>query len=126
MKKAVVEVKRAQCPFAIEGGGHSSNSNGSCIHDGFQFDLVHLNQIEIADNKQTVPVGPGVRWGDLFRTLEKHGVIAVGRRDFGVGVPGFIFGGQLCLFSNPDTTLWVQMPESRPSQFQFAGSGMAA
>ncbi|KAH7177106.1 hypothetical protein EDB81DRAFT_864428 [Dactylonectria macrodidyma] len=47
----------------------------------------------------TVRVGPGVRWGPLLQTLEKEGVIAVGGRDFGVGVPGFVFGGGLSYLS---------------------------
>lgn len=42
-------------------------------------------------------VGPGVHWGPLFQELEKEDVIAVGGRDFGVGVPGFIFGGRQSL-----------------------------
>ncbi|KAK0120261.1 hypothetical protein ONS95_011666 [Cadophora gregata] len=47
----------------------------------------------MAEDLQSVAVGPGVRWGPLFVELEKHGRTAVGGRDFGVGVPGFIFGG---------------------------------
>jgi FAD/FMN-containing dehydrogenase len=97
VKVAIVEVLRANCPFAIKGGGHSSNSEGSSIQDGVQFDLVNLNHIEIADDEKTVRVGPGVRWGPLLQVLEKRGVIAVGGRDFGVGVPGFIFGGKFFL-----------------------------
>ena len=49
--------------------------------------------------KKTVNVAPGVKRGPLFQTLEKQGVMAVGGRDFNVGVPGFIFGGQL--YSTP-------------------------
>ncbi|KAM5372615.1 hypothetical protein ACJZ2D_007389 [Fusarium nematophilum] len=59
----------------------------------------NLDHIEIADDKQTVRVGPGVQWGPLLQELEKHGVIAVGGRDFGVGVPGFIFGGGISYLS---------------------------
>lgn len=94
MQRAIVEVVRAKSPFAIKGGGHSSNPLGSSTRGGIQFDLVNLDHIEIADDKETVRVGPGVRWGDLFLVLEKAGVIAVGGRDYGVGVPGFIFGGK--------------------------------
>lgn len=101
VKAAIVEVARAKCPFAIKGGGHSSNSEGSSIQGGIQFDLVNLNHIEIADDKKTVRVGPGLQWGPLFKELEKHGVITVGGRDFGVGIPGFIFGGKFWL------SLWL-------------------
>ncbi|KAB8217744.1 hypothetical protein BDV33DRAFT_176750 [Aspergillus novoparasiticus] len=100
VQRAMVEVVRAKCPFVIKGGGHSANPLGSSIRGGVQFDLVKLNHVEIAADKQTVRVGPGVRWGDLFLVLEKAGVIAVGGRDYGVGVPGFVFGGGISYYSN--------------------------
>lgn len=94
VKAAIIEVARAGCPFAIKGIGHSVNPDGSSIHAGFLFDLAKLNHIEISNDKKTLRVGPGVAWGPLFRVLEKEGVIAVGGRDYGVGVPGFVFGGK--------------------------------
>lgn len=103
VQTAVAQVAKAKCPFAIKGGGHSSNSEGSSIENGFLFDLAKLNHVEIASDNQTVRVGPGVRWGPLFKILEKRGVIAVGGRDFGVGVPGFIFGGK-----SPSLVPWIQ------------------
>ncbi|KAI1390871.1 uncharacterized protein F4822DRAFT_442108 [Hypoxylon trugodes] len=92
VKNALVEVVRAKSPFAIKGGGHSSNLKGSSIQDGFQFDLVNLNHIEIADDKRSVKLGPGLRWGTVFKELERNRVITPGGRDASVGVPGFIFG----------------------------------
>lgn len=100
VRAAIVEVAKANCPFAIKGGGHSPNSNGSASQGGFQFDLDNLDHIEIAHDRQTVRVGPGVHWGPLYQCLEKHEVAAVGGRDFGVGVPGFIFGGETRYPSN--------------------------
>lgn len=91
---AIIEVVRAKCPFSIKGGGHSSNSEGSSIDNGFQFDLALLDHVEIAEDEKTVRVGPGVRWGPLLQTLEKRCLSVVGGRDFGVGVPGFVFGGK--------------------------------
>ncbi|CAG9946944.1 unnamed protein product [Clonostachys rosea f. rosea IK726] len=86
---AIVEVVRADCAFAIKGGGHSSNPDGSSIQDGFQFDLSKLNHIEISETDRTLRVGPGVHWGSLLKILESRGLSAVGGRDAGVGVPGF-------------------------------------
>ncbi|KAL2071017.1 hypothetical protein VTL71DRAFT_14043 [Oculimacula yallundae] len=100
VQAAIVEVVRAKCPFAIKGGGHSSNPKGSSIQDGFQFDLSHIDHIRIAEDKETVEVGPGVHWGQLYLELEKHGIIAVGGRDAIVGVPGFIFGGGISYYAN--------------------------
>ncbi|KAL4971421.1 hypothetical protein BDW66DRAFT_155678 [Aspergillus desertorum] len=97
--KALVEVVRAQCPFAIKGGGHSSNAEGCSVQGGFQFDLCKLDHVTIAEDRKTVRVGPGMRWGDLFTFLERHGLTTVGGRDANVGVPGFIFGGGLSYHS---------------------------
>ncbi|KAL4766866.1 hypothetical protein BDW60DRAFT_212518 [Aspergillus nidulans var. acristatus] len=97
--RAIIEVVKQDCPFAIKGGGHSSNPAGCSVNGGFQFDLAKLNHVEIAEDRSTVRVGPGVRWGELFKILEPHGVIAAGGRDYGVGVPGFIFGGGLSYLS---------------------------
>ncbi|KAH7259896.1 hypothetical protein B0J15DRAFT_524793 [Fusarium solani] len=95
VQAAIVHVKRAGCLFSIKGGGHSYNSRGSSIDGGFQFDLVNLNQVNIHQDRRSLIVGPGVRWGPLFKLLEGQGLIAVGGRDVGVGVPGFTFGGGL-------------------------------
>ncbi|KAL2681426.1 hypothetical protein Neosp_009037 [[Neocosmospora] mangrovei] len=91
VKAALIEVVRAKSHFGIKGGGHSA-SKGSSSEGSFQFDLSNLDHVKISGDKKTVKVGPGVKWGPLFQTLEKQGVMAVGGRDFNVGVPGFIFG----------------------------------
>ncbi|KAL4769304.1 hypothetical protein BDW60DRAFT_210228 [Aspergillus nidulans var. acristatus] len=84
VQQALVEVVKAKCPFAIKSGGHSSNPEGSSVEGGFQFDLQNLNHVEITDDR---------------KSLERQGLIAVGGRDFGVGVAGFIFGGGISYFS---------------------------
>ena len=93
VQAAIKEVVKAQSPFAIRGGGHSSNSIGSSSQGGFLFDLSDLNHIEVADDRKSIRLGPGVHWGPLYQVLEPQGLICLGGRDFGVGVPGFIFGG---------------------------------
>lgn len=84
---------QGDCHFSIKGGGHSSNVGASSITGGFQFDLAKLREFKISDDKKSVTVGPGWRWGELLQQLEPLGVIVVGGRDAGVGVPGFVFGG---------------------------------
>lgn len=94
VQKAIVEVVRYNVPFAIKGGGHSSNIQGSSAHGGFQFDLVNLNHLELSSNKSTVRLGPGLRWSTVYEYLQRHNLMVVGGRDSSVGVPGFIFGGR--------------------------------
>ncbi|KAJ4186935.1 hypothetical protein NW759_016922 [Fusarium solani] len=99
VQTAIVEVVQAKCPFSIKGGGHSSNLGGSSIQDGFQFDLVNLNHNEITSDRRAIKLGPGNQWGPLFPFLEEQGLIALGGRDSGVGVPGFLFGGGISYFA---------------------------
>lgn len=100
IRVAIVEVVKAGSPFAIRGGGHSSNAIGSSTNGGFLFDLSALDHVIIAEDQHSVKLGPGVHWGDLYQKLEKQGLMCAGGRDFGVGVPGFIFGGGLSFYSS--------------------------
>ena len=102
--RALVEVIRVKCPFAIKSGGHSSNVEGSSIHGGFQFDLSKMTRLKISEDRQTVDLGPGLRWGAVYETLEKNGLTTIGGRDAGVGVPGFVFGGRLMLIHDISET----------------------
>ncbi|KAL7758339.1 hypothetical protein ACKLNR_012866 [Fusarium oxysporum f. sp. zingiberi] len=99
VSKAITQVVQEDCHFSIKGGGHSSNVGASSITGGFQFDLAKLREFKVSDDKKSVTVGPGWRWGELLQQLEPLGVIAVGGRDAGVGVPGFVFGGGLSYYS---------------------------
>lgn len=44
-------------------------------------------------SSQTVEVGPGLIWDDVYEALEDTGVNVVGGRVSGVGVAGFSLGG---------------------------------
>ncbi|KAF5554154.1 FAD binding domain-containing protein [Fusarium mexicanum] len=94
VQAAIKKVTQAKCPFSVKGSGHSSNFGGSSIQGGFQFDLINIAHHDIVDDGRSVRIGPGNRWGPLFSFLEEHGLTVAGGRDSGVGVPGFLFGGQ--------------------------------
>lgn len=94
MQHAIIEIVQAECSFSIKGGGHSSNAGGSSIKGGFQFDLIKLDSTEIATDQSSIKLGPGNIWGPLFNALEEQSLMAMGGRDVGVGVPGFLFGGE--------------------------------
>lgn len=44
-------------------------------------------------NSQTVDVGSGLIWDDVYAALEPYGVNVVGGRVTGIGVAGFSLGG---------------------------------
>ena len=53
-----------------------------------RFSQVHYNA-----TTQTVDVGSGLLWDDVYAALEPLGVNVVGGRVSGVGVAGFTLGG---------------------------------
>jgi len=94
--KAAVDNK---IPFAVHSGGHLTMIGGSNIADeGFSIDLGALNNFKIAKDEKSVTFGTGLRWGQIFPPLAEKGLTAVGGRDPGVGVGGYLAGGKLMSF----------------------------
>lgn len=67
---------------------------------GVLLSSTNLDQLELSEDKSSVAVGPGNRWGDVFNYLEPHGLAVVGGRMSIVGVPGLIMGGGISNFGN--------------------------
>lgn len=61
---------------------------------------------------QTVDIGAGLIWDDVYAALEPFNVSVVGGRVTGVGVAGFILGGGPCFL-----LLAVHRSESCPRLF---------
>ncbi|KAM0559946.1 hypothetical protein ACHAPJ_003898 [Fusarium lateritium] len=84
--------------LAIRSGGHSVGGINN-IANGVTFDLSHLNQTTYDKETNTARLQPGARWKSVYATLHEQGVTAVGGRDGGVGVGGFLLGGGTSFFS---------------------------
>ncbi|KAF2704599.1 FAD-binding domain-containing protein [Pleomassaria siparia CBS 279.74] len=89
-----------QCPFAVKGGGHAAWAGASSIEDGITVSMENFKQVQVSSNKQTVDIGPGLRWVDVYTAVEKDGLSVVGGRMAPVGVSGLILGGGISHFSN--------------------------
>ncbi|KAH8996309.1 FAD-binding domain-containing protein [Lactarius akahatsu] len=79
-------------PFAVKGGGHSTNLGFSSTK-GVQIALARFNDTNVNSDDGTVEVGPGLTWDQVYTTLNSTGVNVVGGRVPGVGVAGFTLGG---------------------------------
>jgi hypothetical protein len=55
--------------------------------------MLRFNEIRYDPDSQTVAVGAGLLWDDVYAALEPFGVNVVGGRVSGVGVAGFTLGG---------------------------------
>ncbi|RPB28700.1 FAD-binding domain-containing protein [Terfezia boudieri ATCC MYA-4762] len=91
--KGIAIMKECRALFAVKGGGHYPPPEMSTITDGVLVALTKLKTLELAEDKKSVLVGPGLRWGDVYRYLLPHNVFVVGGRITNVGVPGFLLGG---------------------------------
>ncbi|PPR06269.1 hypothetical protein CVT24_000888 [Panaeolus cyanescens] len=73
--------------IAIKGGGVNPYP-ASSTDGGLVIDLCNLNSVKVADDKQTVTVGGGAVWGDVYHETDKHGVVPIGGNVHFLGVGG--------------------------------------
>ena len=67
---------------------------------GVQISSTNLNTLKLSDDRKTMSIGPGPRWGDVFEFLDGTNLTVVGGRLAPVGVPGLLLGGGISYFSN--------------------------
>ncbi|KAH8669010.1 hypothetical protein BX600DRAFT_266336 [Xylariales sp. PMI_506] len=86
-------VKTEGCQFAIRSGGHTSIPGSNNITDGITIDLGLMNASVYNPENKIVSLEPGGRWGNVYKYLEKLGVMVAGGREGLVGVGGVLTGG---------------------------------
>ncbi|EIN03944.1 FAD-binding domain-containing protein [Punctularia strigosozonata HHB-11173 SS5] len=79
-------------PFGVKSGGHSTNPTFSST-SGVEVALTRLNGIDYDAASQTVAVGTGLVFDDVYAALAPHNVTVAGGRVTGIGVGGFTLGG---------------------------------
>ena len=84
----------------IKGGGHTMNPGFSSTN-GVQIGMSEFSDIVYDPEAQTVTVGAGVIWDDVYSALEPHGMNVIGGRVSGIGVAGFALGGGTCTVLQP-------------------------
>jgi len=60
---------------------------------GVQISMSRFNDTKVDPENETVEIGPGLTWDQVYETLSPTGVNVVGGRVAGVGVAGLILGG---------------------------------
>lgn len=66
---------------------------------GVQISSTNLNTLKLSEDKHTMSIGPGPRWGDVFEYMDGSNLTVVGGRLAPVGVPGLLLGGGVSYFS---------------------------
>ncbi|KJA17160.1 hypothetical protein HYPSUDRAFT_46688 [Hypholoma sublateritium FD-334 SS-4] len=90
--KILIILGRTRTPFAVKGGGHATNVHFSSTL-GIHISMYRFSEITYNSSSQTVDVGAGLIWDDVYAALEPLGVNVVGGRVTGIGVAGFTLGG---------------------------------
>jgi hypothetical protein len=85
--------------FAVRSGGHSPVAGASSIKGGALIDLTFFNEVTLAADRNTVVIGAGCKWVDVYKALEEHGLAVAGGRNSAVGVGGLTLGGGISFFS---------------------------
>jgi UDP-N-acetylenolpyruvoylglucosamine reductase len=86
------ELASTLTPFAVKGGGHATNPEFSST-PGVHISLIRFNNIDIHEDLETVEIGAGLTWTDVYTYLVPKGINVVGGRLGSVGVAGYTLGG---------------------------------
>ncbi|KAG8982312.1 hypothetical protein FRB94_002600 [Tulasnella sp. JGI-2019a] len=87
-------------PFAIKSGGHAMNPGFSST-SGVQVYMCRFNQVKCDDQKETIDIGAGCIWDEVYGSLVKsRRNIVGGTSSSGVGVAGYLLGGGYSLKTN--------------------------
>ncbi len=90
-------VSRA-CHFAVLGGGTAPFRGASNADGGVTIDLQALKFVRESDDyPNSIDVGGGALWDDVYGYLDPKNLTAVGTRNSFTGVAGSILGGELRL-----------------------------
>ncbi|RDW81344.1 FAD-binding oxidoreductase [Aspergillus mulundensis] len=97
VQQALALIRFLNAKFSIRGGGHlqnpgfSSNDGGIVIY----FCKGEFTQLVLSPDKETVEIGVGLRWADVYERLDGYGLAVAGGREPRVGVAGLLLSGGL-------------------------------
>lgn len=93
--------------------------------DGFTIDLEHMRRVELLDDWKTVSISPGLRWTDVYSFLSPYNLHTAGGRTSGLGVGGFLLGGELdVLYMSPFLTKFIGGISFLSPTFGFASDNV--
>ncbi|KAJ5295011.1 hypothetical protein N7508_009832 [Penicillium antarcticum] len=98
VSQAVENIVSCNAQFAVRGGGHMNYPGANNIDAGVLVALSNLNSIKV--KRDTVDVGPGLTWYDVYSALEPYGRVCIGGRMKTIGVPGLTLIGGFHYFNN--------------------------
>ena len=94
MKTVRPLIDKNDCQLAIRARGNQPFAGAANIAGGVTIDLRSIDDITINVARQSVTVGAGVSWGDLYAKLDAVGLSVAGGRSSQGGIGGLSLGGR--------------------------------
>ncbi|EXF78021.1 FAD binding domain-containing protein [Colletotrichum fioriniae PJ7] len=100
LSSGLKQIVDQQVEFAMRGGGHMPISNASSIDaTGILISSRNMRTLQLSDDRDTLTIGPGLRWSDVYTALDGTEVTVLGGRGSPIGVSGLLLGGGISFFS---------------------------
>ncbi|KAL4797195.1 hypothetical protein BDV19DRAFT_359094 [Aspergillus venezuelensis] len=100
VSSAVEILASCDAKFAVRGGGHMNVPGSNNINGGILLGLNLLTNTSVHEDRNTISVGPGLTWYDVYNALAPYGRAAIGGRMKTIGVPGLTLIGGFHYFNN--------------------------
>lgn len=82
-----------KCQYAVASAGHMSWKGSFSTDEGFVLDWRSINQVDVSLADETVKLGPGSSWKDVYAKLAHWNLTTPGSRISSVSVSSFLLGG---------------------------------
>ncbi|KAL5358520.1 hypothetical protein BJX96DRAFT_182956 [Aspergillus floccosus] len=96
--EAMRTVHASDAQFAVRGGGHMNYPGSNNIEGGVLIALSDMQALRV--HNESIEVGPGARWYQVYNALEPYGRLSLGGRLKTIGVPGLTLIGGFHYFIN--------------------------
>ncbi|OTB02610.1 hypothetical protein M426DRAFT_322532 [Hypoxylon sp. CI-4A] len=95
LSSIVSSIVEQNVEFAVRSGGHSVVKGAANINGGVLIDMVNFDTVDYDADKKVAVVGSGLRWKEVYTSLDQYNVTVAGGRVLDVGVGGLTLGGGL-------------------------------
>ncbi|KAM0330774.1 hypothetical protein ACHAQA_003728 [Verticillium albo-atrum] len=96
----ILNSRLTQTKFAVRGGAHTAIQGYNSIDNGVLMVLSNLTTLAVSSDRKSVQVGPGYKWGAVYKYLEQYDLAVAGGRLAPVGVPGLLLAGGVSFYGN--------------------------
>ncbi|CAI6088300.1 unnamed protein product [Clonostachys chloroleuca] len=95
--------------FTIRGGGQQPLPGCSNIKGSITLNLINITGVDLNDKNNIMSIGPGKRWGTIYKKLHKKGLSVTGARSGNNSIRGLALSGSLSFFSSRKGLVYENM-----------------